>query len=174
MSLFSGMKGAKRGYQGTKLSEGDYFVRVDRCDTFETDISGNCYKITLTILAVNDGTHKEGEVVTVVFGDKRVTKAQWYGNIKGFIANVMSVEDEAVGEAETVATLHQELGGQNVLGGTVCRVKAIRRTSKKSKNDKGEPFEFSVYNWSPAIVDNEEIRQVLGEERVKRYFPNGL
>ena len=174
MSLFSGMKGAKRNFQSAKLIEGDYFVRIDNCETFETDISGNCYKILLTILAVNDGTHKEGEVLTVVYGEKSAqTKANWYGNIKGFIATVMGVADDAVGEAETVATLTKELGGQNVLGGTVCRVKAMRRVSKKNRDEKGNPREFTVYNWGLAL-SSEEIPGVLGEERVKRFFPNGL
>lgn len=174
MSLFSGMKGAKRNFQSAKLLEGNYFVRIDNCETFETDISGNCYKILLTILAVNDGPHKEGEVLTVVYGEKSAqTKANWYGNIKGFIGNVMGVTDEAVGEAETVATLTKELGGENVLGGTVCLVKAMRRTSKKNRDEKGEPREFSVYNWGIAL-EPQEIAQVLGPERVKRFFPNGL
>lgn len=181
MGLFSGMKDAQRGFASNKLTEGDYIVRVDRCDTFKTDISGNCYKITLTILAVLDGPHKVGETATVTFGDKRVTEKQWLGNIKGFIAGVMNLDDSKVGNDETMRTLAEfkndrgdVVQGENVLGGTVCRVRAIQRASKNSKDQKtGEAFSYSVYSWAPALADA-EIVQAIGEEGVKRFFPNGL
>lgn len=167
------MAGATRGFASNKLTEGDYIVRVDKCDAFKTDISGNCYKITLTILAAIDGPHKEGEIVTVTHGDKRITEKQWLGNIKAFIAGVMAVEDAKVGEDETIQTLDASQGGQSVLNGTVCRVKAISRASKKSKDEQGNPYDYSVYSWFPSLSDD-EIKQALGEERVKRHFPNGL
>jgi len=181
MGLFSGMKDAQRGFASNKLTEGDYIVRIDKCDLFRTDISGNCFKITLTILAVSDGPHKVGEVATVNFGDKRITQKQWLGNIKGFIANVMNVADEAVGEKETLQTCDSFLNdagqiqkGENVLGGTVCRVKAIVRASKSARDPKtGEAFDYSVYVWSPSLT-NEEIVQAIGAEGVKRFFPSGL
>lgn len=180
MGIFSGMKGAARGFASNKLTEGDYIARIDKCDLFKTDISGNCYKITLTILAVLDGPHRIGEAVTVNFPDKRVTEKQWLGNIKGFIAGVMNVADEAIGNDETYQTLAEfrddsgkMVQGENVLGGTVCRVKAIQRSSKSSKNDNGDPFSYSVYSWFPALTEA-EIKQAIGEEGVKRFFPNGL
>lgn len=181
MGLFSGMKDAARGFASNKLTEGDYVARIDKCDLFRTDISGNCFKITLTILAVSDGPHKVGEVVTVNFGDKRITAKQWLGNIKGFIAGVMNVDDASVGEAETIRTCDSFLNdasqvqkGENVLGGTVCRVKAIQRKSKNSRDAKtGEAFDYSVYTWSPSL-DEKEIVQAIGAEGVKRFFPNGL
>lgn len=182
MGLFSGMKDAQRGFASNKLIEGDYVARIDKCDLFRTDISGNCFKITLTILAVSDGPHKVGEAVTVNFGDKRITAKQWLGNIKGFIAGVMNVDDAAVGEKETLQTCDTFLAddgktvmkGENVLGGTVCRVKAIVRASKSARDPKtGEAFDYSVYVWSPSLT-NEEIVQAIGAEGVKRFFPNGL
>lgn len=173
------MKDAKRGYSSNKLGAGDYIARVDRCDLFETDVMGECFKITLTLLATINGAHKEGEVVTVIFGSKSGTKKQWFGNIKGFIATVMGQADDAIDEGATVRTLAEFekdgklVAGENVLGGTVCRVRSTPRVSKKSKNDDGSSREYFVYSWAPAM-ENEEIRQALGDERVTRFFPNGL
>lgn len=181
MGLFSGMKEASRGFASNKLTQGDYIARVDRCDTFKTDISGNCYKITLTILAVLDGPHKAGEVATVTFGDKRVTEKQWLGNIKGFIAGVMNQDDSKIDGDATMRTLAEfkddkgnTVQGENVLGGTVTRVRAIQRASKSSKDkNSGEAFNYSVYTWSAALSDD-EIVKAIGEEGVARFFPNGL
>lgn len=180
MGIFAGMKDAARGYSSNKLTEGDYVARIDRCDLFKTDISGNVFKIALTILAVTDGPHKAGEVVTVTFGDKRITEKQWLGNIKGFIAGVMNQDDARIGEAETFRTLAefrddkgQTQQGENVLGGTVCRVRATQRPSKTSRDKEGNPFDYSVYSWSPALTP-EEITQAIGADAVARFFPSGL
>jgi hypothetical protein len=174
MGLFSGMAGATRSFGSNKLTEGDYVARIDGCDLFKTDMSGNCYKVTLTILAVLDGPHKVGEVVTTTWGDKRAkTEKQWLGNIKAFIAGVMAVDDAKIGETETMATLPAEQGGQAVLNGTVCRIKAVRRTGKSVDKETGQPFEYSLYTWAPSLND-EEIVQAIGAEGVKRFFPNGL
>ena len=166
------MKDAKRGYTSNRLTEGDYVVRVDRCDHFEAEAAGEGFKITLTVLAAERGSHKEGEATTVTYFLKPGAlggKKQWFGNIKSFIAVVMNVADEAIDEASVVRTLDPE----QILAGTVCRVRSNQRLSKKSKRDDGTPQEFFVYTWSPAL-ENAEILQTLGEERVKRFFPSGL
>lgn len=181
MGLFDGMASATRAFGSNKLTEGDYVARIDRCDVFKTDISGNCYKITLTILGVTDGPHKVGEVATVVFGDKRITEKQWLGNIKGFIAGVMNVDDSKIGAGETQRTLAEfkdangnTVVGENCMAGEVCRVKATQRKSKNSKDPKtGEAYDYSIYNWSPSL-SAEEITEALGAEAVKRFFPSGL
>ena len=181
MGILSGMKDAKRGFASNRLTEGDYIARIDRCDLFETDISGNCYKITMTILAAVNGPHKEGELVTHTISDKRAsTKKQWLGNIKSFIGTVMVQPDEKIGEPETLRTLFEvqnEKGelvpGENVLGGTVIRLRAVLRASKKSKDPQGNPYDFCVPTWAPALT-NEEIAKVLKPEQIARHFPNGL
>jgi hypothetical protein len=166
------MKDAKRGYTSNRLTEGDYVARVDRCDHFEAEAAGEGFKITLTVLAADRGKHKEGEAVTATYflrpGSKG-GKKQWFGNIKSFIAVVMNVEDELIDEAAVVRTLDPE----QALAGTVCRVKSTERLSKSTKKDDGTPNEFYVYSWAPAM-ENGEILQTLGDERVKRFFPTGL
>jgi hypothetical protein len=172
MGTFSGMKDAKRGYTSNRLTEGDYVVRVDRCDHFEAEAAGEGFKITLTVLAADGGKHKEGEAVTATYFLRQGSKGgkkQWFGNIKSFIAVVMNVEDERIDEAAVVRTLDPE----QALAGTVCRVKSIARMSKTTKDEQGNPNEFYVYSWTPAM-ENEEIRQTLGAERVARFFPSGL
>ncbi len=172
MGTFAGMKDAKRGYTSNRLEEGEYVARVDRCDHFEAEAAGEGFKITLTILAAQGSKHKEGEAATVTYFLKPGTqggKKQWFGNIKSFIAVVMNVSDDVIDEAAVVRTLDPE----QVLAGTVCRVKSTQRLSKTSKRQDGTPNEFYVYSWSPAL-ENGEILQTLGEERVKRFFPNGL
>ena len=182
MGTFSGMKDAKRGYTSNRLTEGDYIVRVDRCDHFVADTAGEGYKITLSILGVNGGSHKEGEVATATYflrPGAKGGKKQWFGNIKSFIAVVMGVDDEVIDEAAVLRTCAEfqdgskTVAGENKLGGTVCRVRSSQRLSKSTKRDDGTPQEFYVYTWSPAMED-EEIVQTLGEERLKRFFPNGL
>ena len=105
MGTFSGMKDAKRGYTSNRLTDGDYVVRVDRCDHFEAEAAGEGYKITLTILASERGAHKEGEAVTATYFLKPGTKGgkkQWFGNIKSFIAVVMGVDDEVIQSGENL------------------------------------------------------------------------
>lgn len=169
MGMFDGIKGAKRGYEKNKLVEGDYIVRIDRCDAFKAEQAGNCYKVTLTILAVNDGRHKEGEVTHVVFSNKGSTDKQWYGNIKSFIGGVLGVSDEQIDESSVGRTVDEK---EQVMAGRVCRVAAHIRASKK-RDDKGNPFEYSTYSWG-AQLPSPEIAKALGEERVKKFFPNGL
>jgi len=81
----------------------------------------------------------------------------------------MGVDDELVDEAVTM----QCLDPNQTLAGTVCRVKAVARASKKSRDDKGNPFEYVMYTWYTAL-DTDEIKKTLGDERVAKFFPNGL
>ena len=113
-------------------------------------------------VAVRHSHRPDGQVIVY-------TRREW----QAFIAGVMAVEDSKIGENETMQTLDKSQGGQEVLNGTVCRVKAIQRSSKKSKDEQGNPYDYSIYSWSPSLTDA-EIVQALGEEAVKRFFPNGL
>ena len=172
MSTFAGMKDAKRGYTSNRLEEGDYIARVDRCDHFEAEAAGEGFKITLTLLGAERSKHKEGEAATVTYFLKPGAlggKKQWFGNIKSFIAVVMGVDDEVIDEAAVVRTLDPE----QALAGTVCRVRSNQRLSKTSKRDDGSPHEFYVYTWTQAM-EPAEIVQTIGQERIARFFPNGL
>jgi len=169
MGAFEGMTEAKRGYNSNAYTEGDCIARIDRCDHFEAKQTGEKYKVTLTILAVNEGPHKVGEVVTATFSKNHGADI-YNGNIKGFIAGVLGVEDPQVGPEETLQTLDPE----QILRGEVCRCRAARRLSKKSVNvTTKEPNQYSVYTWYPRM-EKPEILAAIGEEGVKRFFPNGL
>lgn len=167
MGTFSGMAGAKRGFVSNPLKDGDYVVRIDKCSHFEAKQTGEKFKVDVTILAVNRGSMKEGEVASVTYS-KQHGLDLFLGNIKGFIAGVMNVPDDAVGENETLQCLEP----QNILAGTVARVRADARASKK-KDERGENFSYQVYTWHPSL-DKAEIEKALGPDRVKKHFPNGL
>jgi hypothetical protein len=167
MGSFQGMSNARRGFASNALKEGDYVVRIDKCENFEARQTGEKYKVTLTILAVTSGSHKEGEVVTTTFSRNHGLDI-YLGNIKGFIAGVLGQPDEAVGENEAIKTLEPH----NEMCGLVTRVRSIERQGKKT-DEKGNPYSYCVYTWSPCLSP-EDIKSTLGPERIKRFFPNGL
>jgi hypothetical protein len=182
MGMFQGMKDAKRGFQSNKLREGDYVVRIDRCDHITGDRAGDGFKITCTVLAVNAGDHHEGEVASVTYwkGSGKAAADQWLSNIKGFIGRVMGVTDDQIDEGATLQTLaevydeatRQTKPGQNVLGGTVARVTAQQRFSKSRRDESGNAVAYNLYGWNLALTP-EEIESTLGAERTARFFPSG-
>ena len=173
MGAFSGLKDAKRGFGSNKLKEGKYVVRIDACDFFEGDQVGEAWKNTLTILAVEEGPaegaqHKVGEVVHTFFYMKSGKKT-FHQNLKGFMAGVLNVDDEDVGEEEAEAATKED----SPMKGLVTVVTGRRRTSKKTKDEKtGEPVEYVVYSWSPCL-DASEVLAAIGEEAYAKFFPNG-
>jgi len=169
MGMFSGMGSATRGYQSNVLKEGEYLVRIDSCEHFEAKNKGEGFKTTLTILNVLSGTnHRPGEVVNTVWLKKGEVQ-MWLGNIKGFIAGCLGVEDARVDE--TVAT--EVAGPNNPLKGQVTKVKAITRVSKKKDEKTGEFFNYTLYSWS-AVLTPDELRAALPAEDLQRFFPSGI
>jgi len=171
MGAFKGLKDAKRGFNSNPLRAGRYVARIDSCDSFEAEQKGLMWKNTLTILAVEDGgedPHKVGETVHVFFKKGQYPKV-FLQNIKGFIAGVLDVADDEVGEEEAEAVL--EDGGP--LDGLVTVVTGRLQASKSSKDDDGNPIKYTVYSWQPSL-DDDEILEAIGEEGVERFFPNGL
>lgn len=177
MGAFTGMKDAKRGFASNPLREGKYVVRIDGCEFFESRKGAEFWKNTLTILAVSDGDHKVGEVVNTFFKCGDGTEKQTFqSNLKSFIAGVMAAEDAEIDEASINEILGKDAAGQpcpNPLAGLVTVVTARKRASKSKRDDKGQPFEYTVYGWEPSLL-NEEIKDAIGEEAVARFFPNGL
>lgn len=168
MGAFAGMNDATRGYTSNFLRPGRYVVRIDGSDSFEKEGVGRMWKNTLTVLAVEDGDHKVGEEVHTFFKlDPRYPK-MFYGKIMAFIAGVLDVSDDEVGETET----EQVLSDENPLLGLVTVVTA-RETVSKKPDEQGNPRKFTNYSWSPSLTD-EEIVAAIGEEGVARFFPNGL
>lgn len=177
MGAFSGMKNAKRGFASNPLqSPGRYLVRIDECAFFEyTDNKGSeneMWKTTVTVLAVQEGGSKEGEQCHIFYKlGGNVPKQTFQANLKGFICSVLNVEEDEVGEAETLQCLDAK---ESPLNGLVTMVTARNRKSKKTKNEEtGDPVEFAVYSFSEALKDS-EIKEVLEPTEIKKYFPNGL
>lgn len=169
MGAFAGMNDATRDYTSNYVRKGRYVVRIDECTSFEKEGVGRLWKTSLTVLAVEDGDHKIGEDVQTFFKlDPRYPK-MFYGKIMSFIAGVMGVTDEEVGESET----EEVLGEQNPLVGLVTVLNAVDSASKKAKNEDGTAKIFTNYAWGAAL-DNDEILDAIGEEGVARFFPNGL
>lgn len=169
MGAFAGMNEATRGYVSNYVLPGRYVVRIDECVDFEKEGVGKMWKNSLTVLAVQEGTHKIGEQVQTFFKfDQRYPK-MFFGKIMAFIAGVMGVTDEEVNEEET----EQVLSEDNPLEGLVTILIATASASKKQKNEDGTPKMFTNYSWSEAL-DEDEILAAIGEEGVERFFPNGL
>ncbi len=178
MSTFSGMKDAKRGFASNRFTEGEAVVRIDGCTHFSTDIMGECYKVTMTLLRVVAGPHKEGEVCTATLSFKQGTgmkKEAWFGKIKAFIGNVLGLPDDSIDETMVLRTLAEHDGkpGENAMAGIVTVIRASLRASKKSKDDEGNPRQFSNYAWTRAL-DPVQITEALGVERIAHFFPKGL
>jgi hypothetical protein len=169
MSAFSGIKDAKRGFQSKPCKDGQYVLRIDGNDFFDTNQAGEMWKITGTILSVIDGDHKVGEVVHIFF---RVNagKQTFQQNLKAYLAGVLDVDDELIDEPAT----QKALGDDSPMNGLVTIVTGRRRTSKKKLDEKtGQPVEYTVYAWTPSL-SSDEIEAAIGEDGVKRFFPNGL
>jgi len=168
MGAFSGLRDAARGFSSNPLRAGRYVARIDSCDSFEAEQKGLMWKNTLTILAVEDGDHKVGEQVHVFFKRGQYPKV-FLQNIKSFIAGVLDVADDEVGEEEAEMVLSDE----NPVEGLVTVVTGRQQASKSSRDDNGNPFKYTVYSWG-ASLDDDEIVEAIGEEGVARFFPNGL
>jgi len=170
MGAFSGLKDAKRGFQSNPLQPGKYVCRIDACDFFETDNSGEMWKNTLTVLAVEDGPHKAGEVVHTFFkvGTGAAGKTTFQSNLKAFMVGVLACDDDDIGEAEA----KQATAENSPMKGLVTIVTARQRQSKDKKDDEGLPRKYTVYSWSPSLT-NEEIVAAIGEEAFATFFPNG-
>jgi hypothetical protein len=171
MGAFSGLRDAARGFSSNPLRPGRYVARIDGCDSFEAEQKGLMWKNTLTILAVEDGgeqPHKVGEQVHVFFKKGQFPKV-FLQNIKSFMAGVLDVADEEIGEEEADAALSDD----SPMVGLVTVVAGRQQASKSSRDDDGNPFKYTVYSWSPSLTD-EEIVEAIGQEGVERFFPNGL
>jgi hypothetical protein len=171
MGAFSGLRDAARGFSSNPLRTGRYVARIDSCDSFEAEQKGLMWKNTLTILAVEDGgeqPHKVGEQVHVFFKRGQYPKV-FLQNIKSFMAGVLDVADEEIGEEEADAALSDD----SPMIGLVTVVTGRQQASKSSRDDDGNPFKYTVYSWSPSLTD-EEILEAIGQEGVERFFPNGL
>lgn len=171
MGAFSGLRDAARGFSSNPLRAGRYIARIDSSDSFEAEQKGLMWKNTLTILAVEDGgesPHKVGEQVHVFWKRGQYPKV-FLQNIKSFIAGVLDVSDDEVGEEEA----EQVLSDDNPVEGLVTVVTGRQQASRSSKDDNGNPFKYTVYSWG-ASLDDEEIVEAIGEDGVSRFFPNGL
>lgn len=172
MGAFAGMKDAKRGFDKNPLRPGRYVVRIDSCEFFEfVDRKGKdseAWKNTLTILAVEEGDHRVGEIVHTYFG-MAGGKKTFQMNLKSFLAGVLDVPDEAIDEAAATAACSED----SQMKGLVTVVTGRGRRSKSTIDEKtGEPVEYTVYSWSPCMNDD-EIIAAIGEEAFNTFFPNG-
>jgi|SRR5688572_7003193 len=170
MGAFAGLKDAKRGFNSNPVQEGKYVARIDASNYFDTEQNGEMWKNTLTILAVVDGdAHRVGEVVHTFFRTKAGKKV-FQQNLKSFIAGVLDVADEAIGEPEADEVLSEN----NPMLGLVTTLTVRRQASKTAKDEKtGEPLTYLVYSWAPSL-SNDEIKSAIGAEGVARFFPSGL
>ena len=165
MGAFSGMKGTSRGFTSNSMREGRYLCRIDECAFFSTD-KGDMWKNTLTILAVEDGDHKVGEVVHTFFSASK-GRDIFLRNIKTFIANVLDCTDEEVDEANTLLACSEN----SKMIGLVTLVTAIKRNSQTKKDENGVPYTYVVHGWTPSLSDD-EIVAALSTEARERFFPN--
>jgi len=168
MGAFTGLKDARRGFNSNKLRAGEYLVRIDKCEFFDTKMSGEKWKNTLTVVGTISGDHKVGEVAHVIFSMAN-GQMVFQSNLKGFLAGVLGVSDEEIDEPSATIARSED----SPLYGMVTRVIATQRTSRDKKDKDGNPTTYVVYNWSPAFTP-EEITSAIGDEAVKRFFPNGL
>ena len=168
---FEGIRDAKRGYSSNPLQEGKVVARIDGCEMFET-ANGETWKNTLTVLAVDAGPHRPGEVVNTFFSLKPGAKGKtiFQQNVKGFVAGVLDVPDSAVADGECLRCLEES----NPLRGHVVVVTTTMRQSKETKDPKtGEYVWYPVHSWS-RMMTPEEITAAIGPDGVARFFQNGL
>jgi hypothetical protein len=168
MGAFSGMKDAKRGFNSNPLLPGRYLVRIDECAFFDTDKNGEMWKNTLTILAVDEGEHKVGEVVNTFFKTKPGKKI-FQQNVKSFIGTIMECSDEDIDEDYTKEACSEE----SPLLGLCTVVTARQRPSKSATDDEGNPYLYTTYSWSPQ-VSAEDVKSSMEPADFKRIFPKGL
>lgn len=173
MGAFEGLKDAKRGFASNAIRAGKYVVRIDMCDFYKSD-NGQYWKNTLTVLAVQDGDHKVGEVVNTFFKFEDTAKGRtiFQQNLKSFMAGVLAVDDERIGKDEADAAS----GEKQQMKGLITVVTVLMRTSKtkvyEDGPNKGQPTQYPVFSWSPSL-DAAETEAAIGAEAYKRFFPSG-
>lgn len=173
MGAFSGMKDAKRGFASNPLRPGKYVVRIDACDFFKSD-NGEYWKNTLTILAVDQGDHKVGEVVNTFFKFKDTAEGRtiFQQNLKSFMAGILACEDEQIDESAA----KRASGEEQTMRGMITVVSGVMRTSKNKVYEdgpqKGQPKQYPVFSWAPSL-DAEETLAAIGAENYKKFFPSG-
>lgn len=167
MGIFSGMESASRGYTSNFVQPGRYIARIDDVTCFEKAGVGTMWKNTLTVLSVeagDEGSNAVGEQVQVYFKFDQRWPNMFLGKVKSFIAGVLGVSDDQVGEAEA-----EEASGENSpLVGLVTTLSAVATQSKRQPEKT-----FTNYSWGRNL-SADEIRGALSEEAVSRFFPNGL
>ncbi len=173
MGAFSGMGSVARGYSSNFLRPGRYVVRIDSCETFEAgQAETRMWKNTLTILAVEDGgekPHKVGEQVHVMYTRLQKYPKMFLQNVKGFLASVLDVSDDEIGEDEALTAASED----SPMKGLVTLVSGQSRNSKTSRDNDGNPTKYTVHSWSPSF-DDDEIEAAIGEEGMAKFFPNGF
>lgn len=168
MGAFSNLKDAKRGFSSNPIQPGKYVVRIDGCDFFDTEQNGEMWKNTLTVLAVDEGSHRVGEIVHTFFRMK-AGKSTFQSNLKSFLATVLGVDDEQIDEE--VAKIACSEGSP--MKGLVTIVTAQQRNHKTAKDEKtGEAVQYTVVSWT-ACLTNDEIVTAIGDEAYATFFPNG-
>lgn len=165
MGAFSGMKDTSRGFQSNPLRGGRYLCRIDECSFFDTDQNGEMWKNTLTILAVESGDHKVGEVVHTFFSMKH-GKNIFQRNLKSFLANVLDCDDNEIDEGATLQACSED----SPMKGLVTLVTGTKRNSKKVDPDTGDNYTYIVHGWAPSLSDD-EIVDALSDEALERFFP---
>jgi len=175
MGAFSGMKSAKRGFASNYLKgPGTYMVRIDEVAFFEyvgqKGVDMEMWKTTLTVLAVEEGDSRVGEVCSVSYSvGGNITKQTFQSNLKGFLCSVFQCDEDDIGEDEVKQLLEED----SALLGLVCVVTCRPRKSKKAKDEEGEPVEFMTHSWSPELT-KKQIKEALDPAAIKKFFPNGL
>lgn len=170
MGSFSGLKDAKRGFASNYLQPGKYVVRIDACEYLDATANGEFWKNTLTILAVEHGEHRVGEVVHTMWKyDNTAEKKQIFQrNLKAFACGVLGCEDEEFGEEEATLAASED----SPLKGLVTVVTGTLQTSKKGKKEDGTPKQYTLFSWSPSLT-KDEIVEAIGADAYKKFFPTG-
>jgi len=117
MGVFDKIGDAKSSQDSNPVRPGEFHGRIDEVKLVEKFDGTKLCLINMTVMAVQNGDHHEGEEVTHFM---RTDSLSFLGNFKQFVSSTLACDPDQVGtaEAERVTSDEQPLAGK------IVRVKA--------------------------------------------------
>lgn len=161
--IFGGIEGAKASFAANYVRPGHYFNRIDRLKVDKTRKGVSFLAIEMTVIAVLDNpeakAQRVGENVTHML---TADKDSFLGNVKAFVANVLSCSADEVTPEHCKALTDETT---QPLKGMVVEVVANTITTRA-----GKPFTRVAYRRE---VPATELLQVLDEVTKRKHWAAG-
>lgn len=166
-SVFGGMKGQKINQSGTYIQSGEYWLKIEATKMIQNRAKVPTAVIEGTVVKTfGECQHRLGETVSRVSND---AKGEYLlSDCAAFVTAMLGMNQKATADDEMVQalqTVFEDPDGKGPFCHHIAHVKAWETTTKQ-----GKPF--TKIKWLGEI-DPAKALEVLSEEEVARFWPNG-